>query len=213
MTGIAAEIAAEVGGVVVPVSAVDEREAWLRGSPAAAALPAPGTSEGRQLRRWLTQLLVAERVVAIGAARLGITDRHAPEPADVLPDATSRVEIGSVAAALLDSMPLARALFAALAEDLVVPRSDIVSYYHRNAGRFAEPPTDAAGWRVHDPTVRPEPPPLPVVRPLIEAELRAAAARRRFARWLDAARADLVRLRPGYEHPGDPRQPDNTHRH
>ena len=26
-------------------------------------------------------------------------------------------------------------------------------------------------------------------------------------------RAELVRLAPGYEHPGDPRQPDNTHRH
>jgi len=25
--------------------------------------------------------------------------------------------------------------------------------------------------------------------------------------------ADLVRLAHGYEHPGDPRQPDNTHRH
>ena len=24
---------------------------------------------------------------------------------------------------------------------------------------------------------------------------------------------ELVQLAPGYEHPGDPRQPDNTHRH
>ncbi|KKB97156.1 malonyl CoA-ACP transacylase, partial [Mycobacterium nebraskense] len=34
-----------------------------------------------------------------------------------------------------------------------------------------------------------------------------------FRVWLDARRAELVRLAPGYEHPGDPRQPDNTHRH
>jgi alpha-mannosidase len=31
--------------------------------------------------------------------------------------------------------------------------------------------------------------------------------------WLDARGAELVRLAAGYEHPGDPRQPDNTHRH
>ena len=30
---------------------------------------------------------------------------------------------------------------------------------------------------------------------------------------LDERRAALVVLAPGYEHPGDPRQPDNTHRH
>ena len=43
--------------------------------------------------------------------------------------------------------------------------------------------------------------------------LRGAARRRAFRRWLDARCAELVELAPGYEHPGDPRQPDNTHRH
>ncbi|MDD4867023.1 MAG: malonyl CoA-ACP transacylase, partial [Mycobacterium sp.] len=43
--------------------------------------------------------------------------------------------------------------------------------------------------------------------------LRGAARRHAFRVWLDARRAALVRLAPGYEHPGDPRQPDNTHRH
>jgi [acyl-carrier-protein] S-malonyltransferase len=51
------------------------------------------------------------------------------------------------------------------------------------------------------------------VRPLIVAHLRGAARRRRFRMWLDQRRADLVWLAPGYEHPGDPRQPDNTHKH
>ena len=37
----------------------------------AASLPRAGTSEGRQLRRWLTQLLVTERVVAAEAAAAG----------------------------------------------------------------------------------------------------------------------------------------------
>jgi [acyl-carrier-protein] S-malonyltransferase len=211
---IPAQIAAEVAGEPVPVSEVDSREAQLRRSPAAAALPAPGTSEGRQLRRWLTQLLVAERVVQLEAARRGITDTHAPGPLDVLPDATARVEIGSVPAALLDSMPLARALFAVITDDVTVPPADVAEYYARNAHRFTEPPpADAAGWRVFDPAGRPSTPPLAAVRPRIEAELLAAARRRRFARWLDAARTELVRLRPGFEHPGDPAQPDNTHRH
>jgi len=43
--------------------------------------------------------------------------------------------------------------------------------------------------------------------------LRGAARRRAFRLWLDARCAELVELAPGYEHPGDPRQPDNTHSH
>ena len=34
-----------------------------------------------------------------------------------------------------------------------------------------------------------------------------------FNRWLDERRRALVRPAPGFEHPGDPAQPDNTHRH
>lgn len=49
--------------------------------------------------------------------------------------------------------------------------------------------------------------------PDLRTRLAAAARRRAFAHWLDAARAHRVRLVPGLEHPGDPRQPDNHHRH
>ena len=56
-------------------------------------------------------------------------------------------------------------------------------------------------------------PPLEQVRSEITEHLRGAARRRAFRVWLDARRAALVQLSPGYEHPGDPRQPDNTHRH
>ncbi|MBS2537226.1 hypothetical protein KGQ20_31165 [Catenulispora sp. NF23] len=34
-----------------------------------------------------------------------------------------------------------------------------------------------------------------------------------FNRWLDQRRRALVAYAPGFEHPGDPSQPDNTHRH
>ena len=44
-------IAATVDGQPVPVEVIDAREAVLRASPQTAALPRPGTSEGRQLRR------------------------------------------------------------------------------------------------------------------------------------------------------------------
>jgi [acyl-carrier-protein] S-malonyltransferase len=213
-------IAAEVAGEPVSVAEVDGREAGLRASPGAAALPTWGTSEGRQLRRWLTQLLVAERVVTIEATRRGITGGDAPGALDILPDAVARVEIGSMAAALLDTMPLARALFAVLTADVCVRGKDVEDYYARNSHRFAEPTRrDAAGWRVFDPNREPADRPqgrfipLPRVRALIEAELRGAACRHIFSHWLDTARADLVRLRPGFEHPGDPGQPDNTHRH
>ncbi|MGW5153848.1 DUF7158 domain-containing protein [Nonomuraea wenchangensis] len=45
------------------------------------------------------------------------------------------------------------------------------------------------------------------------ADLLQAARRRTFARWLDRMRAEKVALVPGLEHPGDPRQPDNHHKH
>jgi [acyl-carrier-protein] S-malonyltransferase len=90
-------IAARVAGADVTVAEVDERERQLRQGDSADTLPRPGTSEGRQLRRWLTQLLVAERVVALENAD-GLV---IPPLAEVLPDMTARLEIGSIAAAVL----------------------------------------------------------------------------------------------------------------
>ncbi|MBU3706548.1 MAG: malonyl CoA-ACP transacylase, partial [Mycobacterium sp.] len=103
--------AATVDGHPVPVDEIDAREAVLRASPQTAALPRPGTSEGRQLRRWLTQLVVTERVVAAEADALGVTVTAAPSVEDVLPDLTARLEIGSIAAAVLAD-PIARAVYA-----------------------------------------------------------------------------------------------------
>lgn len=44
-------------------------------------------------------------------------------------------------------------------------------------------------------------------------QLRDCARRIAFVRWLDRARAERLTLVPGLEHPGDPAQPDNHHRH
>lgn len=181
-----------VAGEAVPETDVDIREQRLRAGPLASALPQPGTSAGRQLRRWLTQLLVAERVVALEP---GLADP--PELADVLPDAAARLEIGSIAAAVLESAH-ARAVFACVTAAVGTTEEAIAAYHARNPARFGSRRTAIS---------------LEQARPAIAAHLEAAARRRTFRRWLDARCAELVCLAPGYEHPGDPRQPDNTHRH
>ncbi|OBJ50427.1 malonyl CoA-ACP transacylase [Mycobacterium sp. 1423905.2] len=201
-------VVATVGGAPVVEAEVDAREAGLRGGARAAALPTPGTSEGRQLRRWLTQLIVTERVVAAEAAARGLSATPAPTEAQVLPDLTARMEIGSVAAAVLAD-PRARALFVALTAGVQVTDQEVAAYHARNPLRFAAPSQRGHGWR--GPAVAG--PPLHQVRPLIMQHLLAVARRRAFRDWLDARRAKLVWLAAGYEHPGDPRQPDNTHRH
>ena len=200
-------LVATVDGVPVLVSDVDLRETRLRTSRLASALPRPGTSEGRQLRRWLTQLVVTERVVTAEAAARDLTADGAPTERELLPDVTARLEIGSVAASALEH-PLARALFADVTADVHVNDADVADYHARNPLRFAAPSSGAGGW--HDPAAAPA---LDDVRQSIAEHLLAAARRRSFRVWLDARRAVLVELAPGYEHPGDPRQPDNTHEH
>ena len=185
-------VVATVAGTPVPVDAVDAREAALRASPQTAALPRPGTSEGRQLRRWLTQLLVTERVVAAEAEALGVTVTDStPTEEQLLPDLTARLEIGSIATGALAD-PRARAVFAHVTGDVDVDVETVAGYRRRNPDRFAGQTEPEVG---------------------IAAMLRGAGRRRAFRLWLDQRRAALVELAPGYEHPGDPRQPDNIHRH
>ncbi|MUL81503.1 MULTISPECIES: malonyl CoA-ACP transacylase [unclassified Mycolicibacterium] len=200
-------IAARVAGKPVSIKEIDEREATLRAGNRASALPRPGTSEGRQLRRWLTQLVVAERVVAGEALARGLSSDGAPAQDEVLPDTAARLEIGSVAAATLGT-PLARAVFADITAAVDVSDAEVAAYHARNPLRFAPVQAGAHGWRT-----RPVAPALNEVRGRIAAHLRAAARRQAFRQWLDARCAALVELAPGYEHPGDPRQPDNTHKH
>lgn len=180
-------VAAVVGGVPIPASEVDARENVLRASKLASSVPRHGTSEGRQLRRWLTQVLVTERVVAAEARARVLTAEGAPAEAELLSDTVCRLEIGSVAAAVLAD-PLARALFANVTADVDVNDAEVDDYQARNPRRFNS-------------------------RAEVAGHLRGAARRRAFRVWLDARCAALVELAPGYEHPGDPRQPDNTHRH
>ena len=119
-----------------------------------------------------------------------------------------RLEIGSVAAAALGD-PLARAMYTRVTADVEVSDTEVADYHARNPLRFARLSPIGNGWR----TTTVEAPPLHEARPMIAEHLRGVARRRVFRLWLDARCAELVWLAPGYEHPGDPRQPDNTHRH
>ncbi|OBG88892.1 malonyl CoA-ACP transacylase [Mycobacterium sp. E802] len=199
--------AAQVAGKPVWVKEIDDRETAVRAGNRAAALPRAGTSEGRQLRRWLTQLVTAERVVAEEAAVRGLTADGAPALEAVLPDTSARLQIGSVAAAVLAD-PLARAVFTEVTAAVRVSESQVAAYHARNPLRFAIAGRGPNGWHT-----APVAPALDAVRDQISSHLRAAVRRQAFRQWLDAQCAALVQLAPGYEHPGDPRQPDNTHKH
>jgi [acyl-carrier-protein] S-malonyltransferase len=213
---VSEHLVARVAGSLVTAEDLDVREARLRSGARAAALPASGTSEGRQLRRWLTQLIVTERVIDAEAGARGMGMRmgtglglgFAPAEDDLLPDVTARLEIGSIAAAALAD-PRARALFAAVTAGVSVSDDEVAAYHARNPMRFAASRAGGDGWRAPPTTA----PPLEQVRTAVTEHLLGAARRRSFRVWLDARRAALVQLAPGYEHPGDPRQPDNTHRH
>ena len=90
-------------------------------------------------------------------------------------------------------------MFAHVTSGVAVSDDAVADYHARNPRRFVR-----SGHR--DPQ-------FAEVRERIAEHLLGAARRRAFRRWLDERRAALVWLAPGYEHPGDPRQPDNTHKH
>lgn len=247
-----------VSGDPVDVSEVDVLESDLRAGPVGPTLPREHTSEGRQLRRWIVQVLVAERIVAAEAAARGLDDTDAPALFALAPDRAAMLGLGSVAADLLTRSSLARRVFVAVTEDIAVAADAVAAFHERNPERFRVPEErvvrhaigDAAPRRrvlrrgeltgpVEDAvfaaragdTVGPVRDPLGThtvvveeVRPArmrtlaeardeITAHLLAGARRQAFTVWLDRHVAAAVELAPGFEHPGDPGQPDNTHRH
>jgi len=225
-------------GRPLPRAELDRRLAALRAGPRASALPAPGSPEDRQLTRWVAQVLLTELLCEAEAAERGLDVRAAPP---VRLDQRAAVELGSINAAAFEGSAAVRAVYEAVTADVTVPPEQVAAYAAATARppvtlwrlatadgefeaaldtlpeRLAAALADAAvgdtvtvdgeaatvlGVR----TVRPEPPPS-------DRHLRDAARRLAFVRWLDNARARRLRLVPGLEHPGDPAQPDNHHRH
>ncbi|MEV0824514.1 peptidylprolyl isomerase [Nonomuraea rubra] len=237
----------------VPRVRLDRRLADLRGGPLSATLPRPGTSEDRQLARWLTQVILTECLCEWAATALG-----AAIPEHPLLDPVAAVELGSINAAAYNANPWVRAVFEHVTATVTIPSewrsrpasepeprhlvrhrlfpdraqaqratpadleplgavtleslpSAIADALRRHPdGTLTGPVEDTLGWHVAIAVPEPRPDGEPTRQ---EPDLLRAAQRKAFARWLDDLRAKKVRLMPGLEHPGDPRQPDNHHKH
>ncbi|MER6508727.1 hypothetical protein ABT158_18030 [Nonomuraea sp. NPDC001636] len=157
-------------------------------------------------------------------------------------DQRAAVELGSIAAAAYEGSAAVRAVYEAVTADVTVSASEVAAYREATArpptgptwrlrtpdGEFDADPTSlpvalaealaaavpgrtvtAGPWTAtlvacHDPAPDRDAP----ADGLLDSARRVA-----FVRWLDHARAHRLRLVPGLEHPGDPAQPDNHHRH
>lgn len=188
-TAFHAGVAAVVGRELVLAAEVDQRLARLRSGAFGARLPGPHVAEGRNARRWVLQLLCAERI-----ARRELADRGVAGGAPGRPVALPRaLALGGVAAAVLATVPEIGALdFGARA----VPADEVRAYYDRNRDLFADRGV-----------------PFPAAEAGIRAELEAAERDRAFGAWLERRLARDVVLAEGYEHPAEPGHPDSTHRH
>jgi [acyl-carrier-protein] S-malonyltransferase len=176
--------AAYVRGEPVSAAEVEARLARVRSSGFGARLPDAATAEGRNARRWVAQLICAERLVG---AELGAPT--GPRGALTIDRALG---VGGVAAAVLTVRP--DAIRVVPAPD--VDEASVRGYYDRNADRYADRGIAYA-----------------TARESIAATLNAAARDRAFAAWLEQRMARDVELQPGFEHPADPRHADATHRH
>ncbi|HEX2185839.1 MAG TPA: hypothetical protein VHN78_10080, partial [Chloroflexota bacterium] len=90
----------------IPRTHLDRRITDLRAGPLSAALPVPGSSEDRQLARWLTQVILTEALCETTARALGLPPLEGP-PLDRL----AAVELGSINAAAYNGSPWVRAMF------------------------------------------------------------------------------------------------------
>jgi [acyl-carrier-protein] S-malonyltransferase len=198
MTWVAGHVhaAAWLGDAPVLTTEVDAYLDRVRAGPRAALLPVAHSPEGRQLRRWATQVVVTRRLLELEAATLG----HGVAPAveAIVPDRLAALELGGIVANVLAHSVPARRVFAEVTRSVQASAQDVAAYYARNLDEFPEADRPRA---------------LELVADDIGRSLTASLRRRCFVEWLDRRRATLVRLEPGHEHPGDPRQPDATHRH
>lgn len=224
-------------GRPLPRTALDHRLAALRTGPRSTALPRPGSSEDRQLTRWVAQVLLTEALCEAVAAERGLP--VAPDgPARL--DQQAAVELGSITAAAYEGSAAVRAVHDAVTAEVEPAPADVAHYRAVTARPAAE------RWRLALPDGELEADPDTLPTALVEAlraapagewvtaghwtaallatgttpeapdptpALRAAARRSAFVRWLDRERARRLTLVEGLEHPGDPGQPDNHHRH
>lgn len=145
-------IAAWVDGEPIAQARVDAELRRLYDGPAGAALPAPETTEGRQLRRWLVQVLAVVSVLEYEATRRGLagsaagaTANQPPPAARPAPDepvaawpAAARAELGGIASAALARARAGDAVFQAIAGAVTVTEPDVDRYRAANPELVAE---------------------------------------------------------------------------
>ncbi|MEV7184173.1 hypothetical protein [Kitasatospora sp. NPDC093102] len=224
-------------GRPLPRTALDERLAALRNGPRATALPQPGSSEDRQLTRWVAQVLLTEALCEAVAAERSLPVGPSM-PAHL--DQQAAVELGSITAAAYEGSAAVRAVYDDVTAT-VEPSPEDIAHYRTMTAR---PPATRWYLALPDGELEADPDTLPtaLAEALGEAPpgewvtagpwtaallststapeasdptpaLQAAARRAAFVRWLDHERARRLTLVEGLEHPGDPAQPDNHHRH
>lgn len=185
-------VAAWVDGTPITAAEVDERLERLRRRDLASALPVADSREGRQLRRWVTQVAVVEHLCR-AEVKARDTDTCTPpsRPDAAFGSRVTRAEaaaLGSIVAAAWAVEPAVATAAAMVTADITLTPAE----RHR-AHRLATAGDGQPVWSV--------------------AELTASARIEAFSRWLAAATHTRVRLAAGYEHPGDSAQPDNVHQH
>jgi [acyl-carrier-protein] S-malonyltransferase len=199
------EVMAYLNGEPVLRELLDDRLAVLRAGDAACVLPRPDSREGRQLTRWVAQVVLTEqlshdelrrRADAVPATSFESAGEVEPaggvgEPDPI--DVSTAIAVGSITAAALAGSEAVRRVAALVTADIWIP-ADQLAYAADVLGQ--EPPAD---------------PDVPVAD--WHRELLQSARLEAFARWLNAAMHDRVQLVHGLEHPGDSSQPDNLHRH
>jgi len=169
---------------------VDALLTRLRQLDRARSLPDAHTREGRQLRRWVAQVAVVERlcehtrdsfVLSEDGIRCGSEHERGLSRGDA-------AALGSiVAAAWANNAKVAQTASLVTTEVVLSDRQ------REQASRLGATDDGGVAWT-------PE-------QLLISARLEA------FARWLARSTHERVRLNEGYEHPGDATQPDNLHEH
>ena len=186
-------IAAWVDDEPVTAREVEQRLGRLRERDRTGALPVDGSREGRQLRRWVTQVAVVERlcaaeVAARGPAATGLPDGSSAATPAGTPSRAEAAALGSIVAAAWANDPAVGRAASAVTAHVVLTAAE-----RERAGRIAAGPDGRPVWS--------------------DDELLASARIEAFSRWLATATHTRVRLTEGYEHPGDSTQPDNVHQH
>ena len=189
-------VAAWVDGEAIGADEVEDRLARLRSRDHARSLPAADSREGRQLRRWVAQVAVVERLCEHTTA--GSCSGPGGIPA---PNSTNRSTSGLIEPTRSDAAALGSIVAAAWTNNPAVPdaaalvTSDLALAPERLQRAAELAATDDGGtvWSAD--------------------QLLASARLEAFARWLARATHERVRLEEGFEHPGDASQPDNLHEH